>query len=81
MRKTFLSVCLGEKSNCRNNKQFVVQAWSNTDNWQDTKECDDTEAGAIEKARLLFNNKSVWMNNLPTSVRVVSSLGKKHSSE
>lgn len=77
--KYSLSVCLDEKSNCRNDKQFVVQAWSNVDNWQDTVEADDTEEGAIEKARKLFNNKNFWMNNSPTAVRVVSSLGKRYS--
>ena len=76
-----LEVCLDYKSNCRNNNQFVVQAWSNVDGWQDTKSSSNDEQETVEMARVLFNDRNKWMNNNPTAVRVVSSLGKKHSSE
>jgi hypothetical protein len=73
-------VCLDVKSNCRNQNQFVVQAWSNVDGWQDTKYSADTEEEAREMGRNVLNNKSLWIN-LPTSVRVVTSLGKPYKTE
>lgn len=59
--RDIVDVPTSQKSNFPSDNQFVVQAWSNVDGWQDTKEGAITPETAFLRAQMLLQRDSSWM--------------------
>lgn len=51
--------------------EYVVQAWSNLDGWQNTRFCSPVRRIAEDLSRELLADKSRWINGEPTQVRII----------
>lgn len=63
-----------EQSQHRSEHAFVVQAWSNIDDWQDTKHGGNTPDEAIQVAQTEVIRPEHWINNQAGKMRVVPAM-------
>ena len=59
--RDIVDVPTSQRSNFPSRNSYVVQAWSNVDGWQDSKEGATTPETAFLRARMLLDRDSSWM--------------------
>jgi len=59
--RDIVDVPTSQRSNFPSRNSYVVQAWSNVDGWQDSKEGATTPETAFVRARMLLERDDSWM--------------------